>query len=247
MEKKIKNNNYLLPLLLLSLFFQFPLSDNTSHPHHFHKHFVFIHGSCHGAWSWFKLLPLLQSSGHRVTALDLAASGIDHRNPDSIRSISQYFQPLTDFMSALPQHQKVILVGHSLGGLAVAKAMEEFPTRISAAVFVTATMPGPALNISTIYGKDLTLATLLMRPVPLFTEKDMSDVLKLSERNYGSVKRVFVMSGMDLVSNKEFQRWMIENNSPDRVVEMEGSDHMVMMSKPFQLCAHLQLLAQYYP
>ncbi|KGN43959.1 methylesterase 3 [Cucumis sativus] len=286
MEKQIKNNNYLLPLLLLSLFFQLSLSDNTSH-----KHFVFIHGSCHGAWSWFKLLPLLQSSGHRVTALDLAASGIDHRNPDSVRSISQYFQPLTDFMSALPQHQKVILVGHSLGGLVVSKAMEDFPTKISAAVFVTATMPGPALNISTIYSKvfernesmmdsvysygdgrnrpptaflfgsrflaskvyqrspaeDLTLATLLMRAVPLFTEKDMSDVLKLSERNYGSVKRVFVVSEMDLVSNIEFQRWMIENNPPDHVVEIEGSDHVVMMSKPFQLCAHLQLLAQPRP
>lgn len=147
MEKN--KNKYLLLLILASLFFQL---SNTSQPH-FHKQFVFIHGSCHGAWSWFKLLPLLESSGHHVTALDLPTSGIDLRQPDTVRSISQYFQPLTEFMSALPRHQKVILVGHSLGGLAVAKAMEEFPARISAAVFVTASMPGPALNISMIYGK----------------------------------------------------------------------------------------------
>ncbi|CAK9315826.1 unnamed protein product [Citrullus colocynthis] len=224
-----------------------------------------------------QILPLLESSGHHVTALDLPTSGIDLRQPDTIRSISQYFQPLTEFMSALPRHQKVILVGHSLGGLAVAKAMEEFPARISAAVFVTALMPGPTLNISMIYGKvfernesmmdsvysygdgpnrpptafvfgprfsaskvyqlsppeDLTLATLLMRPVPLFSEKDMSNELKLSEENYGSVKRVFVMSEKDL-------------NPPDRVVKIEGSDHMVMISKPLELWAHLELIAQYY-
>ncbi|XP_038887453.1 methylesterase 3-like [Benincasa hispida] len=115
----------------------------------------------------------------------------------------------------------------------------------------TAFVFGPRFLASKVYQlsppEDLTLATLLMRPVSLFGEKDITDELKLSEKNYGSVKRVFVMSEKDLVGNRDFQRWMIEKNPPDRVVEIEGSDHMVMMSKPLELWAHLELIAQYYP
>lgn len=114
------------------------------------KHFVLVHGSCHGGWSWYKLVPLLKSTGHAVTALDLAASGVDLRQPKDLRSISDYFGPLTELMEALPANERVVLVGHSLGGLAISQAMERFPAKISVAVFVTAQMPGPSLNISTL-------------------------------------------------------------------------------------------------
>lgn len=114
------------------------------------KHLVLVHGSCHGAWSWYKLVALIKSSGHKVTALDLAASGVDPRRPNELRSISDYFRPLTDFMMSLPAHERVVLVGHTLGGLAISQAMEKFPWKISVAVFVTALMPGPSPNISTL-------------------------------------------------------------------------------------------------
>ena len=45
-------------------------------------------------------------------------------------------------MVALPSHERVILVSHSLGGMAISQAMEYFPSKISVAVFVTALMPG---------------------------------------------------------------------------------------------------------
>ena len=45
------------------------------------KHFVLVHGLCHGAWSWYKVTTALESAGHRVTALDLAASGAPARGP----------------------------------------------------------------------------------------------------------------------------------------------------------------------
>ena len=114
------------------------------------KHFVLIHGSCHGAWSWYKIVTLMRSSGHNVTALDLAASGVEPLQANDLHSISDYFKPLRDFMEALPRHERVILVGHSFGGLAISQAMEQFPSKISLAVFVGASMPGPNLNISTV-------------------------------------------------------------------------------------------------
>ncbi|KAI6701278.1 hypothetical protein NL676_015602 [Syzygium grande] len=90
---------------------------------------------------------LLRSSGHRVTALDLAASGIDPLQVKSLQSISGYFKPLRGVMEGLVSHETVILVDHSLGGLALSQVMEKFARKIACAVFVTALMPGPGLNM----------------------------------------------------------------------------------------------------
>lgn len=108
------------------------------------KHFVLVHGANHGAWCWYKLKPLLEAAGHHVTALDLAASGINMKAIQDIHTLHQYTEPLLDILASLPDTEKVILVGHSLGGLSLALASDKFPEKISAAVFFTAFMPDTA-------------------------------------------------------------------------------------------------------
>ena len=105
------------------------------------KHFVLVHGVCHGAWCWYKVKPRLESAGHRVTAIDLAASGINMKSIRDVHSMADYSQPLLEFIASLSPSEKVILVGHSLGGLNVSLVMEKFPEKISVAVFLTALMP----------------------------------------------------------------------------------------------------------
>ncbi|KNA04834.1 hypothetical protein SOVF_196010, partial [Spinacia oleracea] len=105
------------------------------------KHFVLVHGMCQGAWCWYKLIPLLKKAGHKVTALDMEASGINTKAIEDVLSFEEYSKPLLDFMASLSIDEKVILVGHSLGGMNIAFAMEMFPDKISAAVFLTAIMP----------------------------------------------------------------------------------------------------------
>ncbi|KAL3344552.1 hypothetical protein AABB24_023808 [Solanum stoloniferum] len=105
------------------------------------KHFVLVHGACHGGWCWYKLKPLLEAAGHKVTALDLAASGIDLRKIEQLHTLHDYTLPLLELMESLPQEEKVILVGHSLGGMNLGLAMQKYPQKIYAAVFLTAFMP----------------------------------------------------------------------------------------------------------
>ncbi|KAJ3699293.1 hypothetical protein LUZ61_002998 [Rhynchospora tenuis] len=105
------------------------------------KHIILIHGACHGAWSWYKVTTQLQSAGYRVTVPDMAASGRDPRQLAEVSSFREYSQPLLDILRSLPPEEKVILVGHSLGGVNIALAMEEFPEKIAAAVFLAAFMP----------------------------------------------------------------------------------------------------------
>ncbi|KAG5621430.1 hypothetical protein H5410_006648 [Solanum commersonii] len=102
------------------------------------RHFVLVHGACHGGWYWYKLKPLLEVAGHKVTTLYLSASGIDLRKIEELHTFHDYTLPL---MESLPQEEKVILVGHSLGGMNLGLVMEKYQQKIYVAVFLAAFMP----------------------------------------------------------------------------------------------------------
>lgn len=254
------------------------------------KHFVLIHGAAHGAWCWYKLVPLLKSAGHRVTALDMAASGINLKRHAELNSYSDYAEPLMRFMEDLPEDDRVILIGHSMGGITISMAMEKFPNKIAVAVFITAFMPGPSLTVPAViqqyhaqleseidnfqefsngedksptslsFGpnflskmmyqlsppEDLALAKMLVRPIALHKEEVLIKETALSEENYGSVSRVYIIGEKDKVITEEFQRWMIGNNPPNDLKFIPDSDHMLMFSKPLQLSSFLLQISQQY-
>ncbi|TVT97000.1 hypothetical protein EJB05_57767, partial [Eragrostis curvula] len=106
---------------------------------------VLVHGACHGGWCWYKVAARLRSSpaaaGFHVLTPDLAASGVDERRLREVPTFRDYTAPLLDLLRSLPDGEKAILVGHSLGGLSVALAAEEHPEKVAAAVFLCAFMP----------------------------------------------------------------------------------------------------------
>ncbi|KAK3230323.1 hypothetical protein Dsin_002204 [Dipteronia sinensis] len=104
-------------------------------------HFVLVHGISGGAWCWYKIKCLMENSGYKVSCIDLKSSGIDTSDANSVLSFNDYNQPLLDFLSALPENEQVILVGHSAGGLSVTQASHMFGRKkIRLAVYVAATM-----------------------------------------------------------------------------------------------------------
>ncbi|XP_065623259.1 methyl jasmonate esterase 1 [Quercus suber] len=255
------------------------------------RHFVLVHGTCHGAWSWYKVATLLKSAGYNVTALDLAASGIHPTQAHELRSLSDYLEPLMEFMASLPADERVILVGHSFGGACISVAMEKFPEKVSVAVYATALMFGPDLNFYAVYDEffrridslmdsqftfdqgpnnppttgllgpnlmasksyqlsppeDLTLAMSLVRPFRLYGHDALSlKEAELTKEKYGSVHRVYIVCDQDSAIKEDFQRWMIEKNPTDEVKVITGSDHMVMFSKPTELCVCLQEIVEKY-
>lgn len=105
------------------------------------KQYVLVHGGCHGAWCWYKVKPLLEQSGHRVTVLDLTASGVSMSRVEEIQTLEDYAKPLLEVLESFGSEDKVILVAHSLGGIPVALAADMFPSKIFVAVFVTSFMP----------------------------------------------------------------------------------------------------------
>lgn len=254
-------------------------------------HFVFVHGACHGAWCWYRLKPLVEAESHRVTVLDLAASGIHMKSILDVPTLEEYTEPLLDFFVSLKPMEKVILVGHSLGGLSLGLAMDRFPEKIACAVFLAAFMPdtahkpsfvldqywertpaeawldtefapysssqehmmtmffGPKFLSDKLYQlsplEDLELAKTMVRPGSLFLH-DLSKANKFSGEGYGSVARAYVVCKDDIGIPEEFQRWMIANSPVEEVMEIEDADHMVMLSKPQEVCHCLWKIAQRY-
>ncbi|RWW48851.1 hypothetical protein BHE74_00045048 [Ensete ventricosum] len=117
------------------------------------QHFILVHGICQGAWCWYKLVTLLRSAGHSVTAVDLGATGVNPQRLDELHSMDDYVRPLFQAIASLPPQQKPVLVGHSFGGASVSLAMEKFPDKFSVAVFVTAVMPSTAVPMAALVDK----------------------------------------------------------------------------------------------
>ncbi|XP_072951828.1 salicylic acid-binding protein 2-like [Typha angustifolia] len=105
------------------------------------NHIILVHGASHGAWCWYKLSTLLTSAGYRVTVPDLAAAGIDERRLEEVPTFADYNEPLLEILRSLPAGERVMLVGHSYGGVCIALAAEMFPEKVAAAVFLTAFLP----------------------------------------------------------------------------------------------------------
>ena len=133
------------------------------------KHIVLVHGACLGGWSWFKVATRLRAAGHRVDAPDLAASGVDPRPLREVPTFRDYAAPLLDLLAALPAGDRVVLVGHSLGGVSVALAAELFPDKVAAAVFLCAFMPDCAARPSHVLEK--VRATNRDLPIELFLSR----------------------------------------------------------------------------
>jgi pimeloyl-ACP methyl ester carboxylesterase len=83
-------------------------------------------------------VPALEAEGHRVVALDLPGHGDDSTAVSgmtlaaSVKCICQAIETAD---------ARVILVGHSMGGIAITQVAEEVPTRIAKLVYVCAFLP----------------------------------------------------------------------------------------------------------
>jgi pimeloyl-ACP methyl ester carboxylesterase len=100
--------------------------------------FLLIHGAFHGAWCWHKAIPELAKRGHDAQAIDLPGQGQD-QTPLAKVTLDTMVDRIVAALADLPE--PVVLVGHSLGGMAISAAAEKAPERIKTLVFLAAFLP----------------------------------------------------------------------------------------------------------
>src|SRR5215510_82089 len=105
----------LLLTALLLLLEQISFSQNID------KTYILIHGAWHGAWCWYKVVPVMKKKGCKVVAIDLPGHGKDTTNPEQV-TFKMYVERVKQVANNIPG--QVILVGHSMAGTVISQAAE---------------------------------------------------------------------------------------------------------------------------
>jgi len=132
--------------------------------------FVLVHGAWHGAWCWYKLIPLLRQQGHEVIAPDLPGHGID-RTPVNKVSLQSYTDRICTILDE--GEKPAILLGHSMGGIVITQAAEYRPHRIHKLVYLAAFLIPSGRSL---FDEAHTHEDSLVPPNMVFDENDPSYV-----------------------------------------------------------------------
>jgi pimeloyl-ACP methyl ester carboxylesterase len=134
--------------------------------------YLLIHGAWHGGWCWRRVVPLLEAKGHKAVAPDLPGHG-DDQTPTAIVTLKSYADRICRI--AGEQTEPVILVGHSMGGVAITQAAENCPKQIRALVYMCAFLPRNGDSLTTWASQD---PASMVNPSTLDIRSDGTSVFK---------------------------------------------------------------------
>lgn len=102
--------------------------------------FLLVHGAWHSGRVWDRVVPLLESAGHRVLAPSLTGYGdkADLLGPEV--GLDTHVQDIVALLDA-EDLTDVVLVGHSYAGLVISSAANRVPHRIAHLVYLDAMVP----------------------------------------------------------------------------------------------------------
>ncbi|CAN5478543.1 alpha/beta hydrolase [soil metagenome] len=102
------------------------------------KTFVLVHGAWQAAWVWQDVKTQLESRGQKVIVVELPAHGADTTSPLNV-SIDLYRDKVIAAITKI--NGKIILVGHSMGGVVITAVAEKIPKQIEKLVYIGAFLP----------------------------------------------------------------------------------------------------------
>lgn len=141
-------HSFFLSILLPALFCL-----GCSHQHVKTNTFVLVHGAWQGAWVWSTVKANLEKAGNKVVVIELPGHGTD-TTPPMAASITAYRDRVLEALRSLPG--KIILVGHSMGGIVVSAVAESVPDKIQKLVYVAAFVPANGQSLLDLAAQDKT-------------------------------------------------------------------------------------------
>lgn len=231
--------------------------------------FLLIHGAWHGAWCWDPIVPLLRAAGHDVIAPDLPALGSD-RTPWWRATLGRYGRATCD--AARPA-QRVIAVGHSMGGLVITQAAADEPALFAGLVYLCAFAPQRGESLLSLGRSDPAgrvpaaarwgLGRIWIRPErateAFYNGCAADDAQRATARLVPNpilplvqgvrrpvdlgVPLAYVECTRDQAITIDLQRRMHQRFRMERVVTMDA-DHSPFLSAPAELALNLDSIAQ---
>ena len=100
--------------------------------------FLLVHGAWHSGECWDRVVPLLESAGHRVLAPSLTGAGDKAHLLGPGVGLDTH---VDDIAALLADEHDVVLVGHSYAGLVIASVAHRLPGRLAHLVYLDAMVP----------------------------------------------------------------------------------------------------------
>lgn len=223
-------------------------------------HFLFLHGSWHGAWCWHKILPRIRAAGHSAAAIDLPGRG---RSPAACAFVSLE-RMVQAARAALPPEGRTVVVVHSRSGIVASTLAERVPDRIARTVYLASFMLPAGRRVldylpdrDSLMPRNVHVDRLRLRDSldpkvyreALYADCSDDDLalcrsllvpepvrpaltrLKLSAERYGRVPRAYIRLTQDRAVSPALQDRLLAETPVDRVESLAAS-HSAYFSQP---------------
>ncbi|MFJ5292332.1 MULTISPECIES: alpha/beta hydrolase [unclassified Streptomyces] len=102
--------------------------------------YLLVHGAWHSGQCWERVVPLLESAGHRVVTPSLAGYGDQAHRLGPEVGLDTHVDDIVGLITE-EDLSEVVLVGHSYAGLVISSAANRVPDRIAQLVYLDAMVP----------------------------------------------------------------------------------------------------------
>jgi pimeloyl-ACP methyl ester carboxylesterase len=102
--------------------------------------FVLVHGAWHGGWCWSRLIPLLETAGHRAFGPSLTGLGDQAHLLSPEIGLSTHIQDIVKLFQE-QRLREVILVGHSYGSMVITGVADRVPDQVAHLVYLDTFVP----------------------------------------------------------------------------------------------------------
>jgi len=172
------------------------------------KNYVLVHGAWQAPYVWDAVKTKLINEGNNVTVVELPGHGSDNTVPSTL-TLNTYRDKVLDAMSKI--NGKVILVGHSLGGMIISAVAEQNPSKIEKLVYLAAYLPSSGQSLLALAGNDAGSALGdSVNKVPILTQNANGTLDVLHDQ----IVNVFIQDGSAQIQNLVLQNYRPEPAIP---------------------------------
>jgi len=184
-------------------------NDVTKPTAHVAQNYVLVHGAWQAPYVWDSVKTTLIKEGNNVTVVELPGHG-DDKTPISQITLNLY---TTTVLNAIaPINGKVILVGHSLGGMIISSVAEQIPTKIEKLVYLSAYLPASGQSLLSLAQTDAGSSLGdSVNNVPILGIDPVNGILDVL---HTQIVNVFIQDGSTNAQNLVLQNYRVEPLAP---------------------------------
>ena len=166
------------------------------------KTYVIVHGAFQGPSAWLRVKAGLENQGQKVILIQLAGHEKDQTDPSKI-TMDVYRDQVVEAINGVSG--KVILVGHSLGGMVISAVAEKIPAKIERLVYVAAYVPASGQSLIDLAKTDpgSLLSPALSMPTPYTLDVQ-----------HDKITNIFIQDGTDAEKNQVLTNYKVEPGQP---------------------------------